>query len=149
MTTQQATAFDKLLEAKDKYIEEHRSEVDQGGTIRGMRTMGSMWILEDLFRTDVVHFERKQWPALSAKRSQLAEQVLQHAFQKKIAELKQHEHDEFMEDAVKPDGLMKAEDAWLNFRSAWKAFAQLRYPAQADAIVAKITLDRARYIKTI
>ena len=48
MTSEQQAAFDKLLAAQNAYIQAHASEVDQGGTIRVIRTIGSQGILEDL-----------------------------------------------------------------------------------------------------
>jgi hypothetical protein len=38
MTPEQQAAFEKLLAAQNAYIEAHASEVDQGGTIRAIRT---------------------------------------------------------------------------------------------------------------
>src|SRR6185312_1191016 len=65
MNPAQRAAFESLLAAQKAYIDAHASEVDQGGTIRGIRTMGSQYILKDLFRTELVHFERKKWPSIS------------------------------------------------------------------------------------
>ncbi len=66
MTAEQQVAFEKLLAAQNAYTKAHSSEVDQGGTIRVVRTSGSQGILKDLFQTEVAHFERKKWPVLSA-----------------------------------------------------------------------------------
>ena len=49
MPAEQRAAFEKLLAAQDAYIKAHASEVDQGGTIRVIRTIGSEGILKNLF----------------------------------------------------------------------------------------------------
>ena len=48
MTAEQQAGFEKLLAAQNAYTEAHAFEVDQGGTIRGIRTLGSQGILKDL-----------------------------------------------------------------------------------------------------
>ena len=88
MTPEQQTAFEKLLAAKDAYIEAHANEVDQGGTIRGIRTVGSQNILKDLFHTEVVHFERKKWPVLSDNQISAADDLLHREYEKKLHKLR-------------------------------------------------------------
>jgi hypothetical protein len=46
MTPEQVAAFEKLLSAENAYIDAHALEVDQGGTIRSVRTTGSNSILK-------------------------------------------------------------------------------------------------------
>lgn len=149
MTPEQAVAFEKLLAAKDAYIKAHASEVDQGGTIRGMRTIGSMDILEDIFRTEVVHFERKQWPSLSDAQITTADASLHREYEKKLEQLQAQKKDAIDEGAVPAANLASVEEAWSTYRDAWVAFARLRYPAAAARIRAEITLDRYRLVKTI
>ena len=69
MSAAERAAFEKLLAAQDAYIEAHAAEVNRGGTLQPIvRTIGSQAILKDLFHTEVVHFERKKWPALQDNR---------------------------------------------------------------------------------
>ena len=145
----QKAAFEKLLAAKDIYIRTHDDEVDQGGTIRSIRTMGSMSILEDLFRTDVVHFERKQFPALTPAQIASADELLQREFEKKLKDLRKQTEQDIGEGAVTADSLTKVEKSWETYRDMLVAFARLRYPAAAEQIRAKVTLDRYRLLKTI
>jgi hypothetical protein len=49
--------------------------------------MGSQSILRDLFHTEVVHFERKQWPKLSDSQIAAADDSLDREYQKKLHEL--------------------------------------------------------------
>lgn len=149
MTPEQQAAFENLLKAKDAYIEAHASEVDQGGTIRNIRTIGSEEILEDLFHTEVVQFERKEWPKLSDQQVQKADSVLDDAYERKLAQLRTQTKEQIEEGAVTGGGLSSAEQAWKAYREAWVAFARLRYSSELGAVRAKITLDRYRLVKTI
>ena len=149
MTPEQQAAFEKLLAAQNAYIEAHASEVDQGGTIRGIRTIGSQGILKNLFHTEVVHFERKRWPALSGDQVTTADALLRRQYQKTLQKLRTRPQEESDEGAVTADHVSDVEKAWETYCDAWAAFARLRYPAAAAAIPAEITLDRYRLLKTI
>ncbi len=149
MTREQQAAFDKLLAAENAYIAAHASEVDQGGTIRVMRTLGSQNIVRNLFHAEIVHFERKKWPALSENQITNADALLHREVERKLQQLRSRPKEETYEGAVTAGGLSKAEEAWEKFRDAWAGFARLRYPAAVSAIRAQITLDRYRLVKTI
>jgi uncharacterized protein YecT (DUF1311 family) len=149
MTPEQQAAFEKLLTAQNAYIEAHASEVDQGGTIHNIRTTGSQGILKDLFHTEIVHFERKKWPAVSDNQVASADALLHRQYQKTLQQLRTRPEDESYEGAVTADRLSSVEKPWEAYRDAWVTFARLRYPAAAAAIRAEITLDRYRLLKTI
>jgi uncharacterized protein YecT (DUF1311 family) len=149
MTADQRAAFEKLLAAQDAYIKAHAFEVDQGGTIRGMRIMGSQYILKDLFRTEVVHFERKKWPALPEKQVVMANVLLERELKAKLVELRTQTKEEIEQGAVTASNLSKVEKAWEAYRDAWDGFARLRYPSEVARVRAAITLDRYRLLKTI
>jgi len=149
MNSAQREAFDKLLAAENAYIEAHASEVDQGGTIRDMRTIGSMNILHRLFRAEVVQLERKQWPAVSTSQVKTADGLLHDEYEAKLQQLRSHTREEIDEGAVTADDLANVESLWENYRDAWAKFARLRYPAAEARIRAEITIDRYRLLKTI
>jgi uncharacterized protein YecT (DUF1311 family) len=149
MAPQQQAAFEKLLSEEKAYIEAHASEVDQGGTIRGVRTIGSQNILKNLFHTEVVHFEHKKWPSLSDKQMAAADVLLNREYEKTLEYLRRHTKDEIDEGAVTADNVSSVEQTWRAYRDAWVEFARLRYPAAVKAIHAEITLDRCRLLKTI
>ena len=111
--------------------------------------MSSMNILEDLFRTDVVHNERKQFPALSPAQIASADGLLRREFENLHKSLAAQTKEDINIGAVSAENLSKVEKAWESYRDAWAAFARLRYPASADAIRAKVTRDRYRLLKTI
>jgi hypothetical protein len=149
MNQDQRAAFEKLLASQNAYIEVHALEVDQGGTIRGIRTIGSKNILKNLFHTAILHYERKKWPALSDHQITTADGLLHREYERKLQQLGAQAKEEIDEGAVTADHLSSVEKAWENYRDAWVAFARLRYPAAVAAIRAEITLDRYRLLKTI
>jgi hypothetical protein len=149
MTPEQKAAFEKLLAAQNAYVTSHASEVDQGGTIRGTRTLGSEDILNDLFHTEVVHFESKKWPVLSDNQVTTADALLRSQYEKTLRQLRTRPTEESYEGAVTADHLSGVEEAWEIYRDAWVAFARLRYPAAVAAIRAEITLRRYLLLKTI
>lgn len=149
MTSEQESAFEKLLTAENSYIGAHASEVYQGGTIRGIRTMGSEDILKDLFHTELVHFERGKWPALSNDRIATTDALMDREYQKKLQQLREKTKEDIAGGAVASHGLASAQRAWETYRQAWVAFARVRYPSAANAIRAQVTLDRYRLLKTI
>jgi hypothetical protein len=149
MAPDQQAAFEKLLAAQNAYIAAHASEVDQGGTMRTMRTIGSQDILKDLFHTEVVHFERKKWPVLSDNQIALADAWLHREYEKKLQQSRAHTKDEIDQGAVTAGQLSSVQQTWQTYRDAWVAFARLRYPAAVAVIRAEITLDRYRLLKAI
>ncbi len=149
MPPEQQAAFEKLLTAEDAYIEAHASEVDQGGTIRAIRTVGSEKILNNLFHTEIVRFERKEWPALSGNRIETADGLLSREYQMKLQQLQSQTKQEIDEGAVTADHLSNVEETWQTYRDAWVTFARLRYPGDVAAIRAEITLERYRWLKSI
>jgi uncharacterized protein YecT (DUF1311 family) len=149
MSPAQRAAFEKLLAANNAYIEAHASEVDQGGTIRGIRTGGSQGILKDLFHTEVVHFEGKKWPRLSHNQVITADATLDREYQKKLEGLGAQTKERIDDGAVTASGLGDVQGSWETYRDAWVAFARLRYPEAVAVIRAEITLNRYRLVKTI
>lgn len=149
MTPEQSEAFEKLLAAENAYIDAHASEVDQAGSIRVIRTIGSEGILKDLFHTELVHFERKKWPALSTERIAAADTTMDREYERQLKQLRTRPKEDVYEGAVRADGVETAQRAWKTYRDAWAEFARLRYPDEVGAIRAQITLDRYRLLRTI
>jgi len=149
MTVEQQAAFEKLLAARSAYIGAHALEVDQGGTIRYVRTIGSQSILKDIFHTELIHFEHGKWPALSKNQITRADALLDREYMKTLQHLRTQTKASIDEGAVTADHVSSVEEIWEKYRDAWVAFARLRYPAEVAAIRAEITLDRYRLLKTI
>jgi hypothetical protein len=149
MTVEQQAAFDRLLLARNAYIEAHASEVDQGGTIRAIRTAGSQGILKDLFHTELIHFENKKWPVLSDNQIKTAEALLRGEYEKTLQRLRPQTRESISAGAVTAAHVSSVEQTWEKYRDAWVAFSRLPYPAAIANIRAQITLDRYRLLKTI
>lgn len=149
MSAEQQTVFEKLLTAQNAYIAAHASEVDQGGTIRGIRTIGSQNILKDLFHSEIVHFERKQWPVLSENEITMADTLLHGEYERKVQQLRTQTKDSIDQGAVSAGQLSSVEEIWETYGNAWVDFAHLRYSASVTVVRAQITLDRHRLLKTI
>jgi hypothetical protein len=149
MTLEQLAVFEKLLSAESAYIAAHAAEVDQSGTLRGIRTTGSKSILRDLFHTKLVHFERKKWRVFSAKEISSADAWLEREYAKSLRQLRTHTKDELDLGAVSADQLVRVETIWDSYRDAWVAFARLRYPGAVAAVRTELTLERCRLLRTI
>lgn len=149
MNSAQRGAFDKLLAAEKAYVDAHASEVDQGRTIRGVRTIGSMNILHSLFRAELVQLERKQWPSASTGQVKTADGLLLDQYEARLQKLRSHPEEEIEEGAVTADHLATVEAVWEKYRDAWVTFAHLRYPGAETKVRAEITIDRYRLLKTI
>ena len=149
MAPEQQEAFEKLLAAQNAYTKVHAFEVYQGGTIRGIRTVGSQGIVKDLFHTEVVHFERRKWPSLSENEIRMADTWLNREYMDKLQQLRTRNQESIDQGAVTASNLSIVEVTWQTYRDAWVAFARLRYPAAVALIRAEITLDRYRLLKTI
>jgi uncharacterized protein YecT (DUF1311 family) len=149
MNAEQRVAFEKLLAAQNAYVEAHGSEVYQGGTIRGIRTLGSQSILNELFHADLVRFERKRWPVLSVSQMTGADARLHTEYQKKLEKLGAQTKEEIEDGQLTADNLSRVEGKWEIYRDAWVAFARLRYPSSVAEIRAEITLERYHLLKTV
>jgi len=149
MTLEQQAAFEKLLAAQSAYIKAHDSEVDQGGSIRVIRTIGSESILKKLFHTEVAQFERKKWPSLSSNQITMADALLHREYDKTLEHLRTQTKNSIEKGAVTADQLSSVEETWQAYRDAWVEFARLRYPAAVAVVRAQIILDRYRLLKTI
>ncbi len=149
MTPEQKAAFERLVTAQKAYVTAHASEVDQGGTIRGIRTVGSEDILNDLFHTEVMHFEEKRWPALSDNQVATADTLLHSQYERTVRKLSARTKDEIYEGAVTAEHLSSVQVVWGTYRDAWVLFARLRYPSAVARIRAEITLRRCSLLKTI
>jgi hypothetical protein len=149
MTPEQQRAFEKLIVTQKAYVKAHASEVDQSGTIRDIRTIGSESILSNLFHAEVVHFERGKWPALSDTQIAAADIVLHREYARALRRARIQPQGMIDMGAVSAAHLSSVEKPWEAYRDAWVAFARLRYPDAAARIRAQITLDRYRLLKTI
>lgn len=149
MTPEQQRSFDRLLAAERVYVDTHAREVYQGGSIRGVRTMGSQEILDSLFHAEVVHLERGRWPVFSDRLIGAADGMERREYAKKLLELRAQKPTDLEDGLVTAGDVQQVEASWIRYREAWTAFARARYPGHVDAVRAQVALDRYRLLKTI
>jgi uncharacterized protein YecT (DUF1311 family) len=137
-------AFAALEKASEEYVKAHGSgEVYMGGTIRGIRANGIEERQRSNFLAAVQKFESGHLPAGTEADYKKADSDL-NATYKSVLNLAAKQN--FAEDDgdIRPEGIQKAERAWLKYRDAWVAFAKLHYP-QTSSSAWRTLLTRNRY----
>jgi uncharacterized protein YecT (DUF1311 family) len=137
-------ALAALEKASEDYVQAHgEGEVYQGGTIRYLRMNGVEERQRDNFLAAVRKFESGQLPAGTEAEYKKADSDL-NATYKSVLDLAARQN--FTEDYgdIRPEGIQKAERAWLKYRDAWVAFAKLHYP-QTNSSAWLTLLTRNRY----
>jgi uncharacterized protein YecT (DUF1311 family) len=134
-----------VLEKTEKdYVDAHsRGETYLGGTIRNLRMNGVEEHQRDQFLAAVRKFESGNLPAGNETDYKKADADL-NATYKKALELAAKQNFDEDEGDIRPEGIQKAERAWLKYRDAWVAFAKLHYP-QTDSYAWLTLLTRNRY----
>jgi len=137
-------AFAVLEKASEEYIEAHGTgEVYQGGTIRGLRTNGVEEHMRDEFLAAVKKFDTGKLPAGTEADAQRADADLNATYKQALAlAAKQNFADD--DGDIRPEGIQKAERAWLSYRNAWVAFAKVHYPRTSSSSWLTL-LTRNRY----
>jgi uncharacterized protein YecT (DUF1311 family) len=137
-------AFAALERAEEAYVAAHGGgETYLGGTIRNLRVDGVEERQRDKFLAAVREFESGRLPRGTEADYRKADSDLNSTYKEA---LKLAAKQDFAEDdgLIRPEGIQKAERAWLEYRDAWVAFAKLHYP-HTDANVWLTLLTRNRY----
>lgn len=137
-------AFAVLEKASEEYVDAHgRGETYLGGTIRDLRMDGVEERQRNNFLAAIQKFESGHLPAGTEADYKKAGSDL-NATYKSVLDLAAKQN--FAEDDgdIRPEGIQKAERAWLKYRDAWVAFAKLHYP-QTSASAWLTLLTRNRY----
>lgn len=137
----QQAAFSIADTAEQAYAQAHADgEIDLSGTARAMFEIDAEQSLRDDFLAAVESFEKGRLPAGAAADAADADARLNAAYRKALADAEAHKSEY---GAVQPDGIRKAERAWLKYRDAWIAFAEVHYPVVSrDAWFALLSNDR-------
>ncbi len=137
-------AFAALEKASEGYVEAHGSgEVYMGGTIRNLRANGVEERQRDNFLAAIQKFESGHLPAGTEADYKKADADLNVTY-KNVLDLAAKQN--FAEDDgdIRPEGIQKAERAWLKYRDAWVTFAKLHYPQTSSSAWFNL-LTRNRY----
>ena len=136
-TAEQKTAYDKLRQAAEAYIESHGSEeVDLSGSLRGAFYANEVGSMQHGFFDDLTAFEQGKLPPKDDFAE--ADKMLNKAYNDLLKDT-----DWSARGTVTPDGVRATQRLWLKYRDAWAAFVTLRYPA-ANAEDWKAWLTRVR-----
>lgn len=137
-------SFAALLKANENYVDAHGiGETYQGGTIRDLRTDGVEERQRDNFLAAVRKFEAGQLPKGSKADYRQADTDL-NATYRKVLELAAKQNFADDDGDIRPEGIQKAERAWITYRDAWVAFAKVHY-LQTDSSAWLSLLTRDRY----
>ena len=103
-------------------------------------------MLRERFFAAVKACEQGRLPRGSAADSVSAEDAMNRIFSRAVAAAGAGKAGH---GGVQPDGIRRAQQAWLGYRDAWLNFAHLRYPASSrDAWVALLTNDRVAILES-
>lgn len=137
-------AFAALKKASEDYVRAHGSgEVYMGGTIRGIRANGVEEHQRDEFLAAVRKFEGNNLPTGSDADFKKADADLNATYKQALALAGKQNFDEDDGD-IRPEGIQKAERAWIAYRDAWVAFARRHYPKTSSSSWRNL-LTRNRY----
>ena len=138
---QQQTLFAQTVKLQAEYAEAHaRGEIDLSGTARAMFEIDTEASLKDDLLEAVTAFETGKLPQASADEATQADAALNQAYRMSLQTAEAHKAEY---GAVQPEGIRKAERAWLKYRDAWLAFAAIRYPTiTRDGWLELLSADR-------
>jgi uncharacterized protein YecT (DUF1311 family) len=143
----QQVQFDTLVKAEDSYAEAHaNSETDMSGTIHSARAIGVEEHLRDLFVAGLQSFENGHLPRGSASDFAREDAELNLLYRKARAAAEAHKNGWL--GAIQPEGIQRAERAWLSYRDAWVAFAKSHYPStDSNAWLTMLTANRVASLR--
>jgi len=134
-TEAQKAAFAAAKKSFDVYVETvGHDETYMGGTIRNLRAIGAMQEMQQDFFVSLRRYESGKLPQASAAVAQAHDaelnRVYQEALKNSASTVASAKKDDLSpEEEIQPEGIRKAERAWLAYRDAWVNFATLRYPS--------------------
>lgn len=142
-------AFEKLLVTEANYAKAHAmGETDLSGSGRTVWEINSEESIENDFLSAIKIFETgKAIPKSSSADAATSEANINRLLEGTLAmaEAKKSGY-----GAIQPEGIRKAEQAWLSYRTAWTEFSKLHYPSvSTEAWVTLLTKDRIDILKDV
>jgi len=144
--TAQRDALLALSRAADAYSTAHaEGEVDLSRSGHATAETAAGRMLRERFVAALKACEQGRLPRGSAADSSSAEDAMNRIFPRAVAAAGAGKP---VHGSVGPDGIRRAQQAWLAYRDAWLEFAKERYPASSrDAWVALLTNDRVAILE--
>ena len=148
-TAAQRSAFDSLSQAQQAYATAvGNGEVDLSGTARGMFATDAEARLRADFVAAIEAFEAGKLPHGGSAEAKAADAELNRVYRKQLVDAAAP--GTRLPGQVQPEGIRKAERAWIVYRDSWLGFAKLRYPSVApDAWLALLSRDRVRTMRSL
>ena len=133
-----------MKRAFDAFVDLHGDgEVDLSGTARAMLVIQEEDATRDAFTADLRRLLNGGWPAATSAQAATADAALNAAYREALAFTASK--DNF--STVKPDGIRKAQRAWLAYRDAFQRFAAAASPrVGASAVAARLTAVRTKQL---
>jgi uncharacterized protein YecT (DUF1311 family) len=143
----QQTAFATVVKLENDYAIDHaQGEIDLGGTMSGLRAMSTEDRLRDKLLAAMRSFESGHLPHGTVSDFNKADAELNLLYCKAVAASDAHKKN--WDGAIQPEGIQKAQSAWLKYRDEWIAFAKLRYPStNANAWLTLLTTNRVASLR--
>ena len=144
-------AFKSLEQAMDTFAQSHgQGETDMGGTIRAIRAIGVMERVRDKFLAALQDFESGHLPHGTASDFAKINAEMNVLYRKSVAAAETHKKSDqpYRGADIEPEGIQKAQLAWLKYRDAWVSFAKLHYPlTDSNAWLTLLTRNRAASLR--
>lgn len=136
----QKEAFIKLQKAANEFAEQHSNhEVDQSGTARSMFVIQEKALQKEDFLQSIQKLENNQAPKYTSAQWHEEDLKLNTLYQS----LQKRSYDPESLGTITQKGIKKTQQAWINYRNAWVAFAKISYPQySSDSIAAWFTKKR-------
>ncbi len=144
-------AFNSLEQAMETFAQTHgQGETDMGGTIRIMRAIGVMERIRDKFLAALQGFESGHLPHGTANDFAKINPEMNVLYRKAVAaaEAQKKSDQPILGADIEPEGIQKAQSAWLKYRDAWVSFAKLHYPStDSNSWLTLLTINRAASLR--
>lgn len=134
-----------MQRAFDAFVDVHGDEeVDLSGTARASLVIAEQDATRDAFAADLKRLLAGKWPPASPAQAAAADAALNATYRRALAFTATKDN----YSTVKPDGVRKAQRAWIAHRDAFTRFAAAAAPGvSASSIAARLTTLRTKQLE--
>jgi uncharacterized protein YecT (DUF1311 family) len=145
-SAQQRAAFQRLLAARNAYLDAHSSEEPNGTTGTAQYAMADEIDIDDTWARTLNQFADNKLPHYTETDFRKADADLNVSFRKALDTIANC----YGDACLRAEQLRQIERAWIVYRDAWVAYAALRWPStSADSWRTWLTLERAEDLKQL
>ena len=133
-------AYADMTRAFDAYVTAHvEGEIDLSGTARAAQAIEEEAAVRDAHLKELSQLLSGRWPGATTAQARAADAALNATYRKTLATAGAKTN----LTTITPDGVRKAQRAWLAWRDAYVRFARAAAPGvSADAVQARLTKER-------